>query len=143
MAGKAQFSPMEAFPFPWSMVFGDWSVLSAAVSSVGHGCPSTSTLVEGKRAPVAPQKLGWEYWGGGSRDQSPQRQTNANFTSLKTLLKGAPCWQGAPEAPGSCLSHTPVLGSNTLVAGQPLYVSDLMLFVLPSFLQPDCPASCC
>lgn len=49
---------------------------------------------------MAPQKLGWECWGGGTRDQSPQSQTDANFSFIKTLLKGAPCWQGAPEAPG-------------------------------------------
>lgn len=107
-------------PHTWPKVFGDWSVLSAAVPSVGHGCPSTYTPAEEKRAPVAPQELGWECWGDGTRDQSPQSQTDANFTSLKSLLKGAPCWQGAPEAPGSCwaVSQVPVLGSNTFVAGQ-------------------------
>lgn len=50
------------------------------------------------------------------------------------LFRGAPCWQGAPEAPGShwALSQAPLLGSNTLLAGQTLCVSDLGV-VCPSF----------
>lgn len=50
------------------------------------------------------------------------------------LLKGAPCWQGTPEVPGShrALSQAPVLGSNTLLDGQTLCVSDLRV-LCPSF----------
>lgn len=118
------------------MVHGVWGLVCALCSCVQCGTWIALHIHTSRREKGSCGTPEAELGVLGKWQQGPvTTKTNANFTSLKTLLKGAPCWQGAPEAPDSCwaLSQAPVLGSNTLVAGQTLYVSDLRV-VCPSFL---------
>lgn len=77
------------------MVFGDWSVLSAAVPSVGHGCPSTFTPAEGKRAPMAPQKDGlgvlgrWQQGPVTTKTDKCQLHFPQNFIERCSVLAGS------------------------------------------------------
>lgn len=106
--------------------------------------------------PVAPCELGWGVPEEVAPGTSHHKARHLPHFPQSHLLKVAPCWQGAPETQGSCwpLGQTPILGSNTLVAGQMLSMSDpnrapcpmqgrdhVQLLVLPCALMVLGPAA--
>lgn len=119
------------------------------------GVPAMSVPAEG-RMPVAPCELGWGVPEEVAPGTSHHKARHLPRFPQSHLLKVAPCWQGAPETQGSCwpLGQTPILGSNTLVAGQMLSMSDpnrapcpmqgqdhVQLLVLPCALMVLGPAA--